>query len=80
MYKLKDEPYNFGIKHIEHRIFNETPAIDRQVVKLVEENHIKGSVLKSKETFDNGEIAPPSEHSGKRIPNRGDIPTQKELL
>lgn len=79
MYKLKDEPYNFGIKHIEHRIFNETPAIERQVVKLVEENHVKGSLLKPKETFDNGGITTPLEPSVKRLPKRSDVPTPEEM-
>ena len=51
MYKLKDEPYSFGIKNISHREFNETPNIKRQVIKLIDENNVRGSLLENKEKY-----------------------------
>lgn len=51
MYKLKDEPYSFGIKNISHREFNETPNIKRQVLRLIDENNVRGSLLENKEKY-----------------------------
>ena len=47
----KDQPYHFGVKHVQHRIFNETPAIHRQVMKLAEESNATTRMLKQREPF-----------------------------
>lgn len=47
----KDQPYSFGVKNIQHRIFNETPSIHRQLIKITEEGHVANQMLKKRETF-----------------------------
>ena len=46
-----NQPYHFGVKHVQHRIFNETPAIYRQVLKLAEESNATTRLLKQREPF-----------------------------
>jgi hypothetical protein len=46
-----DQPYHFGVKHVQHRIFNETPAIHRQMIKLAEESNATTRMLKQREPF-----------------------------
>ncbi len=47
----KDQPYSFGVKNIQHRIFNETPAIHRQLMKITEEGNVTNQMLKKREMF-----------------------------
>lgn len=47
----KDQPYSFGVKNIQHRIFNETPAIHRQLMKITEESSVTNQLLKKREGF-----------------------------
>ena len=53
----KNRPYNFGIKHIDQRVFTETPAIKRNLQKIIEEKHLRHTLLKERETF----VEPPKE-------------------
>ena len=45
------QPYSFGVKNIQHRVFNETPAIKRQIVRLIDDNNVTGRLLTKRETF-----------------------------
>ena len=47
----KNRPYNFGIKHIDQRVFTETPTIKRNLQKIIEEKHLRHTLLKERETF-----------------------------
>lgn len=52
MYRLnEDEPYSFGGERISQKIFNETPVIDRNIVRIVEGSTVRGSLLDKRETF-----------------------------
>lgn len=52
MYRLNnDEPYSFGGERISQKIFNETPAINRNMVRIVEGSTVRGSLLDKRETF-----------------------------
>lgn len=73
----KDQPYHFGVKHVQHRIFNETPAIHRQMIKLAEESNATTRMLKQREPFTE---PPAASKVSKPTRARSTVPSNKPVV